>query len=209
MNLVTNSKLTTQLYDKRDDFTSTIANVLFYVAKSKFHLHMDLISRSWLDIECKSLFDIRWVFDSRQSTDKHVYVPGVFTVSFRRLSANSMVVTMMYLYSTFFPDQMMFDVFQTSLSCSWHTGHKLRFEPELQLGVTAGVTVRQGMLTPPRHLILPPIYAEVHIRPIFGFVFPTGFMRLINALYLCYFNLTPGWGVCWWTLSPQGSLQAH
>jgi hypothetical protein len=42
----------------------------------------------------------------------------------------------------------------------------------------AGVTGRQGMLTPPRHLIPPLLYPEIRVCPILKFVFPIG---------LCYF----------------------
>jgi hypothetical protein len=36
----------------------------------------------------------------------------------------------------------------------------------IQTGVTADVTGRQGMLTPPRHLIPPLVYPEVRVCPI-------------------------------------------
>jgi hypothetical protein len=35
----------------------------------------------------------------------------------------------------------------------------------LEIGLTAGVSGRQGMLTPPRHLIPPLIYSEIHVHP--------------------------------------------
>jgi hypothetical protein len=37
--------------------------------------------------------------------------------------------------------------------------------PNLEKGLTAGVIDRQGMLTPPWHLIPPLIYSEVRARP--------------------------------------------
>jgi hypothetical protein len=58
-----------------------------------------------------------------------------------------------------------------------------------EMGHTAGATGRQGMLTPPRHLIPPLVFPEVRVCSILGFVFPTGFMRLITFRYLCYFIL--------------------
>jgi hypothetical protein len=41
--------------------------------------------------------------------------------------------------------------------------------PELELGLTAGVAGRQGMLTPLRHLIPPPVYLEVRVCHILKF----------------------------------------
>jgi hypothetical protein len=35
----------------------------------------------------------------------------------------------------------------------------------VEIGLTAGVTGQQGMLTPPWHLIPPLIYSEVRVRP--------------------------------------------
>jgi hypothetical protein len=40
-----------------------------------------------------------------------------------------------------------------------------RFKPNLEIGLTAGVTGRQGMLIPPRHLIPPLINSEVSVCP--------------------------------------------
>jgi hypothetical protein len=37
--------------------------------------------------------------------------------------------------------------------------------PNLEKGLTADVINRQGMLTPPWHLIPPLIYSEVRVRP--------------------------------------------
>jgi hypothetical protein len=51
---------------------------------------------------------------------------------------------------------------QTALSRSWHTdlGYGLYRLPDLEVGFTAGVTGRQGMLTPLRRLIPPLMYAR-------------------------------------------------
>jgi hypothetical protein len=38
--------------------------------------------------------------------------------------------------------------------------------PNLEMGLTVDVTGQQGILTPPRHLILPLIYSEVRVRPV-------------------------------------------
>jgi hypothetical protein len=65
----------------------------------------------------------------------------------------------------------------------------LRLEPFIWTGIRAhgGVTGRQGMFTPLWHLTPPLIYPEVHVYPIFKFVFPTGFIRLVAVRYLCDF----------------------
>jgi hypothetical protein len=60
--------------------------------------------------------------------------------------------------------------------------------PELELGLMVGVTGRQGMLTPPRHLIPPLVYPEVRVCTILKFLFPTWLMRLMTVRYLCYFT---------------------
>jgi hypothetical protein len=43
--------------------------------------------------------------------------------------------------------------------------------------LTAGVIDQQGMLTPPRHLIPPPVYLGVRVSP---------FISLIYISYLCF-----------------------
>jgi hypothetical protein len=57
----------------------------------------------------------------------------------------------------------------------------------LEMERTVGATGRQGVLTPPMHLMPPLIYPDVYGGPILKFVFPTGPMRLVNVRYLCYF----------------------
>jgi hypothetical protein len=49
---------------------------------------------------------------------------------------------------------------------------------------TTVVSVGQGMLTPPRHMIPPLVYLEVCVCPILWFVFPTELMRLITVRYV-------------------------
>jgi hypothetical protein len=77
--------------------------------------------------------------------------------------------------------QMQSDVVSyQSLSRFWYTDFDYGL-PKLELGLTAGVTGRQGMLTPPRHLIPSLVFPEVSVCSVLGFVFPTGFMRLITV----------------------------
>ena len=72
----TNGKITNQLYGKRDDFIFLTVNFLTYVVVFQHHLRMVYIYLV-ADSVCKSLFDIRSVFSSRQSNDKQVDVTGV------------------------------------------------------------------------------------------------------------------------------------
>jgi hypothetical protein len=59
------------------------------------------------------------------------------------------------------------------------------------VGLTAGVTGQQRMLTPPRHLILPLGLPEVHVSLIFSVDYS---MYLIWALVLTAdFSVLPDW----------------
>jgi hypothetical protein len=51
----------------------------------------------------------------------------------------------------------------------------------------AGVTGRQGMLAPPRHLVPPLIYSEVHVRPLSDLYFRIRLMSLITVRYFSHF----------------------
>jgi hypothetical protein len=75
--IYSNGKLTTQLYDKWDDFNFSIVNFPY----SNFACIWCLYVAA--DLVCKSLFDIRSVFNSKQSTDYSVDVTGVSTLSFK------------------------------------------------------------------------------------------------------------------------------
>jgi hypothetical protein len=57
--------------------------------------------------------------------------------------------------------------------------------PDLEIGLTTGVTGRQGMRPPLRHLFPPMVYPEVRDYPILRFVFPTGLLRLITVRCSC------------------------
>jgi hypothetical protein len=63
---------------------------------------------------------------------------------------------------------MLSDVSYQSLSRSWHSDLDYSYSSyrlsNLEIGLTAGVTGQQGMLTPPCHLISPLIYSEVRVR---------------------------------------------
>jgi hypothetical protein len=59
---------------------------------------------------------------------------------------------------------------------------------QLELGLIAGVTGRQGMLTPPRHLIPPLVYPEVRVCPIPKFVLPTGHEIDDCSLFMSFYQ---------------------
>jgi hypothetical protein len=67
----------------------------------------------------------------------------------------------------FFGPHAVWYVSYQSLSRSWHTDLDYGWYrlSNVEIGLTAGVTGQQGMLTPPWHLIPPLIYSEVRVRP--------------------------------------------
>jgi hypothetical protein len=66
----------------------------------------------------------------------------------------------------------------------WHTDldYGSYLLPNLEIGLTAGVTGRQGMLTPPWHLIPPLIYSEVCLLS-----FSDLYARLMRLITVCSF----------------------
>jgi hypothetical protein len=64
-------------------------------------------------------------------------------------------------------------------ACCWHTDLATDFL--FEIGLTADVTGRQGVLTPPRHQIPPPVCLEVRVSP---------FIYLTCNSYLCYETIT-------------------
>jgi hypothetical protein len=67
----------------------------------------------------------------------------------------------------FFGPHAVWYVSYQSLSRSWHTDLDYGWYrlSNVEIGLTAGVTGQQRMLTPPWHLIPPLIYSEVRVRP--------------------------------------------
>jgi hypothetical protein len=90
---------------------------------------------------------------------------------------------------SFWPNVIWYVSYQ-SFSHSWHTdldygSYRL---PDLEIGLMAGVTGRQGMLTSHRHLIPRMIYSKVRVCPILWFVyFRTGLMWSRTVRYVCHF----------------------
>jgi hypothetical protein len=127
---------------------------------------------------------------SRQSTDQQVDVTGVPTVSFTSSFPQvlwSLQRPRLSIQPSFRSNTVWYVSYQ-SLSRSWHTdfdygAYRL---PDLEIGLTAGVTGRQWMLTPPRHLIPRLVYPVACICLILWFVFPTGLMKSMTVRYLCH-----------------------
>jgi hypothetical protein len=99
---------------------------------------------------------------------------GFNCLVYRQLSANFMVVTtMLFAHTTFLWATCCLICFIPIVKPFWHTdfdyGSYRLFN--LVIGLTAGVTSQQGMLTPPWHLIPPLIYSEVCVRPISNLYF--------------------------------------
>jgi hypothetical protein len=145
------------------------------------------ISRSWFGMQ--ELVRHTISFNSRQSTDKQVDVPGVSTISFTGSFPQILCLLQRFTLpiQPSFRANVVWYVSYQSLSRSWYTdldygSYRL---PELGSGLTAGVTGRQGKFTPPRHLIPPLVYPEVRVCPILKFAFPTGLMRSMTVRYLC------------------------
>jgi hypothetical protein len=69
--------------------------------------------------------------------------------------------------------QMLFDMMHTNHQAVRHTDfdYGLYRLLDLEIGLTAGVTGAQEMLTPARHLIPPLIYSEIRVRPFFDLYF--------------------------------------
>jgi hypothetical protein len=118
------------------------------------NLYLVFISRR--NSVCMRLLDIRSNFNSMQSADKQVDVTGVSTVSFtdsfpqilRSLQRSSLPIQLSFRPNT------VWCVWYKSLSRSWYTdfdydSYRL---PDLELGLTTGVTDQQGMFTSPRYL---------------------------------------------------------
>jgi hypothetical protein len=118
------------------------------------------------DSVCKSLFDIRSVFNSRQSADKQVYVTGFSTVSFsasfpqilRSLQRSSLQIQPSIRPNVWCVSFQSFSrSWYSDLDYGWYRLH------EMELGLTAGVTGRLGMYTPPRNLIQLLVYPEIRV----------------------------------------------
>jgi hypothetical protein len=146
-----------------------------YVTVFHHHLHMVFISRSWFDIQVLVRHIIS--FNKRQSTKKQVDVTRVCTVSFkgsfphilRSLQISSMsiqpsitscrLMSFLPIFKPFLTHWFWLRLVQFTWSgnrlTAGMTGRQGMLTPPIEIGLTAGVTGRQGMLTPPRHMTPP------------------------------------------------------
>jgi hypothetical protein len=118
---------------------------------------------------CNSLFDMRSISNSGQSTDKQVDVSGVSTFLFTGRFSLSLRSLQWSSFEYNLPlSQMHSDVFHTNrkavfIHLSWPRFASI---PKIENGITAGLTGRQGMLIPPRHLI-PFLYIQRSVFDLF------------------------------------------
>jgi hypothetical protein len=198
LKLDTNGKLTTQLHDKRNYFNFSIVNLPFWCRNipisPAYGVYISQLIRYARACSTWGQFLIRGSLCWQKSWCHRSFYAVSFTSSFLQvfwsLQRSSLPI------QPFFGPNSVWCVSCQSLSHFWVTDldYGLNRLPELELGLTADVTGRQGMLTPPKHLIPPLVCPEVRVCSIIGFVFSTGFMRLITVRYLCYFSLN-SWSV--------------
>jgi hypothetical protein len=81
MKLDADGKPRTQFYYKRDDFNFSVVNFPYLYSNILFSPAYCVFKYLASDSVYMSLFDIRSVFNSMQSTDKQVDITGVSTVS--------------------------------------------------------------------------------------------------------------------------------
>ena len=78
-----NGKLTTQLYDKQDDFSFSIVNFPYLCSKLTYHHHLHMVCMSHNSFDTQErVLRMAIFFESRQATYKQVVVAGVSTVTF-------------------------------------------------------------------------------------------------------------------------------
>ena len=78
-----NGKLTTQLYDKQDDFSFSIVNFPYLCSSLTYHHHLRMVCMSHNSFDTQErVLRIAIFFESRQATYKQVVVAGVSTFTF-------------------------------------------------------------------------------------------------------------------------------
>jgi hypothetical protein len=109
-------------------------------------------------------------FNSKQSAKKKKLMSQGFTSSFLQVFWSLQRPSLPLHVQPFFGPNAVWCVSCQSLSCFWYTDFDYGSNrlPELELGLTAGVTGRQGMLTPPRHLIPPLMFPWVRVSLIWS-----------------------------------------
>jgi hypothetical protein len=121
------------------------------------HLHMVFICCSWFDMKGFVLHTIS--FNSRQATDKQVWaidilqprLQGIFCKFYGRY--NAVVCQYSFPLGQTLTDVLKYQLLSPSLHADFDFG--LFHLPNLEMGLTAGVSGWQRMVTPPWHLIPP------------------------------------------------------
>jgi hypothetical protein len=139
---------------------------LTYVVIFQLHLHMAYIYRSLFHMQDFARHTISFWFEAVYWQISWCH-RGFNCLDYRQFSANVMVVT------TFLWTNAIWYISYQSLSCSWQTDldYGLYRLSNVEIGLTAGATGQQGMLTRPWHLIPPLIYSDVRVRPFSDFYF--------------------------------------
>jgi hypothetical protein len=119
------------------------------------------------DSVCKSLFDMQSVVNSKQSTSKQLMSKEILKsrlhAAFR--SFYGCCNDLLCQYNLPLILGLSDCVSYQSVSRSWHTDldHDLYRITDLEIGLTAVVTGRQGEITPLWHLTPPLVYPEIHV----------------------------------------------
>jgi hypothetical protein len=142
------------------------------------------------DSICKSLFDVRSVLIRGSLLTNKLMLQGFLLSRLQAAVRNFIVVTTtLFANPTFFLAKCCL-VSDQSISRFWHTDldYGLYYLPGLEIGLTASMTGRQGMPTPPRHMIPPLVYPEAHgcPTPFSELYFLLEFSRSMIVRYLCY-----------------------
>jgi hypothetical protein len=177
--------------------SSTCLSYSVYVAIFHRHLHMVIISHSWFDMQELVRHTINFFFKFEAVYKKQVDVTEISTVSF----TGSFPQILLSLQQFSLPIQTSFGlnaiwrISYRSVSRSWHTDvdygwHCLH---DLEIGLTAGMTGRQGILTPHRypilHCTLGISRGPCLLHSLNRFVFPTWLMRWMTVPLLMPFHM--------------------
>jgi hypothetical protein len=163
LKLDTNGKITTQLMTNGMISISPLSTSLTCVVIFQLHLHMVHIYRSLFDMQELARNTISFKFEAVYLQTSWCH-RGFNCLVYRQLSSNFKVVTtILFAHTTFLWATCCLICFIPIVKLFLTHGSFNLFK--MKIGLTAGVTGQQGMLTPPWHLISPLIYSEVRVRP--------------------------------------------
>jgi hypothetical protein len=164
LKLDTNGKITIQLYDKRNDFNLAIVNFPYLCSNIPASPAYGYIYRSLFDMQELARHTISFKF-------KAIYWQiswcrrGFNCIVYRQLPQFLWSIQRSYLpIQHFFGPHAVWYVSYQLLRRSWHTDLDYVLS-NVEIGLTAGVTGQQRMITPPWHLIPSLIYSGVRVRP--------------------------------------------